>query len=68
MQKVRSLLKSLLASDNVKRVLHTLWQVAVPVFLSHIVIARSSADIKAAFVITGATVLATLKAILVARS
>lgn len=51
--------------DSGRRVLHTLWQVAVPVFLSHVLFARSSADVKSAFIVTGAAVLATLKALLV---
>lgn len=51
--------------DSVKRVVHTLWQVAVPVLLTHLVLAKSSADVKLAFVVTGATVLAAAKAALV---
>lgn len=68
MSKLKSILKSLLANDNVKRVLHTVWQVGVPFLLSHLLIARSSADVKTAFVATGAVVLAAVKAALVARS
>lgn len=64
MQKLKQFWNSV--PDSVRRVAHTLWQVAVPVFLSHIVIAHSSTDVKSAFIVTGAAVLATLKAILVA--
>lgn len=50
-----------------KRTLHTLWQVAVPVLLTHLVIAKSSADVKSAFVVAGAAVLAAVKAKLVGQ-
>ena len=51
--------------DSVRRVINTLWQVAVPVLLSHLLIAKSSADVKSAFIVTGATVLAAAKALVV---
>lgn len=68
MDKVKSFLRSLRANDNIKRILHTAWQVGVPFLASHLLIARSSADVKTAFVATGAVVLAALKAALVAKS
>lgn len=62
MQKLRNFWDNL--PDGVRRTAHTVWQVAIPVLLSHLIIAHSSNDVKSAFVVTGATVLATLKAIL----
>ena len=63
MEKITAFWRSL--PDGIKRVIHTAWQVAVPVFLSHLVIAHSSADVKSAFVVTGAAALAAVKAVLV---
>lgn len=54
--------------DGVKRILHTTWQVAIPTLISGLYMARSSAEIKAAFVAAGAVALAALKAILLGKS
>jgi hypothetical protein len=48
---------------GVRRVVHTFWQVALPVLLSHLLLARSSADVKATVVLAGATGLAAVKAV-----
>jgi hypothetical protein len=63
MEKIKSYWNGL--PEGVKRVIHTAWQVAVPVLLSHLLMAHSSADVKSAFVVTGAAVLAAIKALLV---
>ena len=48
--------------DGVRRVVHTAWEVVLPTLLSNLLVARSSADVKGAFVVTGAVFLAWLKA------
>jgi hypothetical protein len=63
MEKLKNLWNKL--PDGVKRVVHTAWQVAVPVLLSHLIIAHSSSDVKSAFVVTGAAVLAAVKALII---
>ena len=63
MKKLQTLWATL--PDGAKRTLHTLWQVALPVLAAHLLIAKSSADVKSAFIVTGATVLAAVKASLV---
>jgi TRAP-type mannitol/chloroaromatic compound transport system substrate-binding protein len=49
--------------DRARRVIHTAWQVTTPVLLSHLLIARSSTDVKLAFVAAGAVLLAYLKSV-----
>lgn len=48
-----------------RKVFHTAWQVAIPLLLSHLVMAKSTNDVKGAFVLAGAAALAAVKAILV---
>lgn len=48
-----------------RKVFHTAWQVGLPLLLSHLVMAKSTADVKGAFVLAGAAALAAIKAILV---
>lgn len=48
--------------DGLRRVFHTAWQVAVPIFLTNLYMARSSAEVKGAFVLAGAAALASIKA------
>lgn len=66
--KLKTFIKSVLASDGVKRVFHTAWQAGVPVLLSQLVLVHSTADVKGVFIVTGAAVLAAVKALLVSRS
>ncbi len=48
--------------DHLRRVLHTAWQLAIPVFLTHLWLARSSKDVQTAFIAGGAVFLASVKA------
>jgi hypothetical protein len=63
MQKVTQLWNRL--PDKVRRAIHTAWQVAVPVLLAHLFLARSSKDVQSAVIAAGAVALASLKAALV---
>lgn len=54
--------------DWLRRILHTAWQVGLPVLVSNLYLARSSADVKGAFIAAGAVFLASIKASIVGRS
>jgi hypothetical protein len=62
MQKVRELWNGL--PDGAKRILHTAWQAGLSVLLVHLFLAHSTADVKDAFTVAGATALAAAKAAL----
>ena len=53
--------------DNLRRVLHTAWQLAIPTLVAHLWLARSSKDVQAAFVVAGGVFLASVKAALVGK-
>lgn len=63
MNKLTSLWLSI--PENFRHVLHTAWQVAIPVLLTHLYMARSSKDVQAAVMYAGAVFLAALKAAVV---
>lgn len=65
---VKAIIKSIWANDSVRHFLHTVWQVGVPFLISQLLLVKSTADVKTAFIATGAVVLAAIKAALVARS
>lgn len=68
MNKLKQLLNSFWAYDGVKRVVHTAWQVGAPLLATNLYMAHSSTDVKSAFVLTGAAVLAAVKALIVSKS
>jgi len=67
MQRVKELAKKLWANEG-NRVVHTAWQAAGGVLLAHLLVARSTQDVKAAFAVAFAVALAAVKASLVVRS
>ena len=68
MNKVKNLVRSLVASDAVRRVLHSFWQAAGGVLLAGVFAAHSSGDVKALVIAACAAGLAAVKALVVSRS
>ena len=64
---VKSQLNKLRHNDLVMRVVHTTYQAGIPVLISQLVLVKSSADLKGAFIVSGAAVLAALKALVVSQ-
>ena len=54
--------------DSIKRVLHTAWQVGGATLLGHLLVAKSTQDVKAAVVAAFAVALAAIKAAAVSAS
>lgn len=52
-------------NDNIKRVLHTLWQVIGGALISYVTVRHSSDGVQLTVTSAGATVLAAIKALLV---
>lgn len=51
--------------EGLKRIVHTFWQVAIPVLLGNLLLAKSSTEVKTSFILAGSTGLAAVKALLV---
>lgn len=68
MQTLKSVLKSLWASDSVKRVVHTFWQAAGGALVAGLLTAKSTSDVKLTVATAVAVGLAALKAALLSRA
>jgi uncharacterized membrane protein YebE (DUF533 family) len=68
MSKLKGFLKSVLASEAVRRVLHTFWQAAGGALVAGLLAAKSTSDVKLTVATAVAVGLAAVKALLVSRS